>query len=336
MLIASSLTPSMNVKVFEKLHAEGLLNDQALESVKTAEVNRLFSLHWEIKTLLYLGVLLLSGGLGILIYKNIDTIGHQVILLIIGVICAGCFSYCIRQKAAFSWQKVNSPNAFFDYALLLGCLTFVTFIGYLQVQYTAFGTAYGLATFIPLAVLTISAYYFDHLGVLSMAITNLAAWMGIALTPFQVLSANDFGNERIIYTGVVLGVILLLLAMVSDKKNLKKHFAFTYQNFGTHIIFIACIAAMCVFDETYFLWFLFMCAIGTYIFLQAFRERSFYFVLITVLYGYVGLSIVVTRLLSKGNDIGVIYAAMLYMIGSAIGVIVLLIKLNKKIKHARV
>jgi hypothetical protein len=326
----------MNVKIFEKLHREGLLNDNALASVKTAEENRLFSLHWEIKTLLYLGVLLLSGGLGILIYKNIDTIGHQVILLIIGVICAGCFSYCIRQKLPFSWQKVNSPNAFFDYALLLGCLTFVTFIGYLQFQYTAFGTAYGLATFIPLAVLAVSAYYFDHLGVLSMAITNLAAWMGIAATPMQVLSDNDFGDTRLIYTGLLLGVILLLLAIISEKKNLKKHFAFTYRNFGTHIIFIALIAAMCVFGSTYFFWFLLMAAIGTYIFLQAFRERSFYFVLITVLYGYIGLSILVLRSLPRMGDIGAIYLGLLYMIGSAIGVILLLINLNKKIKHARV
>lgn len=326
----------MNVKVFEKLREKGLINDSSLASVKTAEQNRLFSLHWEIKTLLYLGVLLLSGGLGILIYKNIDTIGHQVILLIIGVICAGCFSYCIRQKTPFSWEQVKAPNTFFDYALLLGCLTFVTFIGYLQFQYTAFGTAYGLATFIPLAALSISAYYFDHLGVLSMAITNLAAWMGIAATPLQLLSANDFSSQRIIYTGVLLGVILLLLAIVSTQKNLKKHFAFTYQNFGAHIIFIACIAGICVFDDIYMLWFLFMAGIGTYIYLQAFRERSFYFVLLAVLYGYLGFSIVFFRWLFKMDDIGAVYLGFFYVIGSAIGVILLLINLNKKIKNASV
>jgi len=326
----------MNIKVFEKLRSEGLINDTELAAVKTAEDQRLFSLHWEIKTLLYLGVLLLSGGLGILIYKNIDTIGHQVILLIIGAISAGCFSYCIRKKLPFSWERVNSPNAFFDYALLLGCLTFVTFVGYLQFQYTAFGTAYGLATFIPLAVLTVSAYYFDHLGVLSMAITNLAAWMGIALTPFQVLSANDFGNERLIYTGAILGVLLLSLAFISARKNLKKHFAFTYQNFGAHIIFIACVAGMMVFDTGWMAWFAFMAVIAYFLFQEAFKERSFYFVLITVLYSYVAISIAVVRMLILTNDIGGVYLGLLYFIGSAIGVIVLLINLNKKIKHARV
>ncbi|SEW54435.1 DUF2157 domain-containing protein [Chitinophaga arvensicola] len=326
----------MNQKIFEKLHAENLVNDTELAAVKTAKAQELFSLHWEIKTLLYLGVLLLSGGLGILIYKNIDTIGHQVILLIIGVICAGCFSYCIRKKAPFSWAKVSSPNAFFDYALLLGCLTFITFIGYLQFQYTAFGTAYGLATFIPLAVLTLSAYYFDHLGVLSMAVTNLAAWLGIAVTPFQVLSANDFGSERIIYTGIFLGAFLIALAFISTTKNLKKHFAFTYQNFGAHIIFIALIAAMCVFDVSWLIFGLGLAGVVYFILQQAFRDRSFYFVLISVLYGYIGFSIVVVRSLVAIDDIGALYLGLLYFIGSAIGVIVLLINLNKKIKHASI
>lgn len=169
-----------------------------------------------------------------------------------------------------------------------------------------------------------------------MAITNLAAWMGIAATPLQLLSANDFSSDRIIYTGVLLGVILLLLAMVSTLKNLKKHFAFTYQNFGAHIIFIACIAGICVFDSAYMLWFLFMAGIGTYIYLQAFRERSFYFVLLTVLYGYLGFSIVFFRLISEMHDIEAIYLSFFYVIGSAIGVILLLINLNKKIKNARV
>jgi hypothetical protein len=326
----------MNVQVFEQLHAEGLVSDTAVEAVRTAHVNRLFSLHWEIKTLLYLGVLLLSGGLGILVYKNIDTIGHQVILLFIALVCAGCFAYCIRKKAPFSWQKVNSPNAFFDYALLLGCLTFITFIGYLQFQYAAFGTAYGQAAFLPLIILAFSAYSFDHLGVLSLAVTNLAAWMGIAVTPFQVLSANDFSSATLIYTGVLLGAILLLLAFLSARFNRKAHFSFTYRNFGAHIIFIAIIAAMCAFDNTYFAWFLFLLAAGAYLFREAFRERSFYFVLITVLYAYAGLSIVVLRLLSHARDMGAIYAGLLYFICSAIGVIVVLVNLNKKIRHARV
>lgn len=321
----------MNIDTFSKLQKEGLISDEEMQRVTTAETNRLFSLHWEIKTALYLGVLLLSGGLGILVYKNIDTIGHQVILLFIALLCISCYAYCFRHRPPFSREKTESPNAFYDYALLLGCLTFVTFIGYLQYQYTAFGTAYGLATFIPMVVLFATAYYFDHLGILSMAITNLAAWAGIALTPMQVLSQNDFSNHTLIYTGVALGIGLVALAELSEKRDLKKHFAFTYRNFGVHIFFIAAIAGMCIFERWYAVWFLLIAA-GAYLtWHRAFRDRSFYFVLLAVLYGYVALSIFLVRVLFKHIDD--IYLAFLYMIISTVSVIFFLVNLSKKIKQ---
>jgi hypothetical protein len=81
--------------------------------------------------------------------------------------------YVLREKEALSrLTKVEAPTPFFDYILLLGCLTFITLVGYSQVQFTIFGQRFGLAVFIPMIVLFFSAYYFDHLGVLSMAITN--------------------------------------------------------------------------------------------------------------------------------------------------------------------
>ena len=67
----------------------------------------------------------------------------------------------------------------------LAALLLLTFITYLQVQYNVFGDRFGLATFIPMIILFYCAYYFDHLGVLSMAVANLAAWMGIAVTPLK-------------------------------------------------------------------------------------------------------------------------------------------------------
>src|SRR5882757_8624285 len=122
----------MDQHLFKKLHAEGLIADDSLRKITALEDSRLFSLHWELKTLLYLGVTLLSGGLGILVYKNIDTIGHTAILIFIALVSAGCFYYCLRNKGPFSWSRVAAPNAFFDYILLLGCLSLLTFIGYLQ------------------------------------------------------------------------------------------------------------------------------------------------------------------------------------------------------------
>ena len=322
----------MNIALFEKLHAEGLISNGSLSRVIEKEKGRLFSVHWELRTLLYLGVLLLSAGLGILVYKNIDTIGHTAILLFIGLVSAGGFFYCGTHKLPFSHGKVLAPNPFFDYVLLLACLSFVTFIGYLQYQYQFFGHRFGMVTFIPMLLLFFCAYYFDHLGILSMAITNLCAWAGIAVTPSRILADNDFNSNTIVYTGLLLGASLVGAAVASRRSGFKSHFAFTYSNFGMHLLFICSLAGMFMFDSIYFLWFLLLAAVGYYFYREALRQKSFYILLAITLYGYIGLSYVVVRLLTFHTDMGGIYLTFLYFIGTAVGLVVFLIRMNRKIR----
>src|SRR4051794_26373409 len=119
----------MDRTLFSKWHAKGLITDESLRQVEDMEARSLFSLFWELRLLLYLGVLLLTGGLGMLVYKNIDSIGHQAVLAFIALVTAGCFYYCFRKKLPFSWNKVEAPNSFFDYILLLGCLSLLIFLG---------------------------------------------------------------------------------------------------------------------------------------------------------------------------------------------------------------
>lgn len=324
----------MDEVLFNRLHAEGLISGISLEKINVKRDNKLFSVHWEIKTLLYLGVLLLSGGLGILVYKNIDSIGHQAILLFIATVCAGSFLYCYKHKLPYANGKVASPNSFFDYILLLACCTFIIFIAYLQYQYNLFGSRYGLATFFPMLVLFFSAYYFDHTGILSLAITNLAAWLGLTVTPLEILTANDFNEGTLILTGIFLGVLLLLMGHATRQKNIKRHFEFTYDNFGTHILLISCIAAMIHYSLWYLLWFLLLLAIVYYFYTKAINIKSFYFILIITLYTYIATSYVVLNLLFlvDGSGMAQLYIGFLYFIASGIGLVLFLIRSNKKIK----
>lgn len=318
--------------LFENLHADGLISDESFEKIK--QKSDLFSVHWEVKTLLYLGVLLLTSGLGLLIYENIDTIGHKVVLALIALICTGCFAYCFKISLPFSTEKVKSPNTSSDYVLLLGSISFLTFIGYLQYEYKAFGTNYNMATLIPMLVLFFTAYYFDHLGILNMAIANLAVWMGVSVTPKALLLNSDFDSKTIIYTYLVLGAILLTGAYLTQRLNFKKHFKFSYQHYGVHVTFISLLAGYFFYYNSVFaiLWMLVLFAIACLIYLDAFKSHSFYFLLLVVLYGYVAISSLVVRMLLLAQDEGALYLLMLYFIGSAIGLIFLLINLNKKIK----
>src|SRR6202000_3143508 len=301
--------------LYKNLHAEGLISDESFE--KISQKQDLFSVHWEIKTLLYLGVLLLTTGLGVLIYQNIDTIGHQFVLMLIGAICIGCFVYCFKFKLPYSTEKVRSPNAAFDYILLLGSISFLTFVGYLQFEYKVFGTNYGLATLIPMLVLFFIAYYFDHLGILNLAIANLAIWMGVTVTPKQLLLHSDFNSETIVYTYLLLGIILLIGAYATQHFNYKKHFKFSYQHYGVHVAFIALLAGYFLHYDSFmaFFWMLGVALLAMFIYKDATKSKSFYFLLLVILYSYIAVGSLAVRFCIAVSDIGAVYFLPLYFIG---------------------
>jgi hypothetical protein len=322
----------MRIAVFKKLKDEGLISDSSLQQVEMLESRRLFSLFWELRLLLYLGVLLLTGGLGILVYKHIDTIGHQAVLAFIAGVSMASFFYCLRENPGFSRQKVKVPDPFFDYVLLLACLTLLIFLGYLQYQYDVFGDHYGTATFIPMVVLFFAAYYFDHLGALSLAITNLAAWAGIAITPLSILKAGNFSDSHLIFTGIVLGAVLLAAGELSLKRRLKAHFETTYANFGLHLFFIAGLCRLFTYDEPII--FVGLTLAAWFLYTQAFHRRSFYFIVVIILYAYIALSYVIVHLLAHmpARDSIPDYLGLLYFIFSASGLAILLVRLSHKLK----
>ncbi len=325
----------MNVPLFSRLFEEGLITSASYEKIKTYPAKQLFSVHWEIRAILYLGILLLTGGLGVLVYKNIDSIGHQAILAIIATICAGSFYYCFKNKLPFSKENVRSPNAYFDYILLLACLSFIIFIGYFQYQYHIFGNRYGLATFFPMLLLFFCAYYFDHLAVLSLAITNLGAWLGITVTPLKLLEGNDFNSTNIIFTGILLGTGLIFAGQLSSKKNYKAHFKFTYSNFGMNVLFVSTLSGMFRFENAYMLWFLFVAGAGCFFYWYAKGEQSFYILLMSTLYVYIALTYVILTMLfdMNGIEMAAIYGAFIYFIVSGIGLVVFLMRTNKIFKN---
>lgn len=324
----------MENNIYKHLHEQGLLNDESYERLQKRESLNLFSVHWELNLLLYTGVLLLTGGLGTLIYKNIDTIGHQAILAFIALLCIGCFLYCWKHKAPFSSQKTASPNTMFDYILLLGSILMVTFFGYIQYQYNLFGNNYNMAAFIPMVILFLVAYRFDHLGILSMAITSIAVWMGISVTPKMLLLIGGFNSLTLIYTYLLLGCILLVAAWLTEKFQFKKHFRFSYQNYGTHVTFIALLAGFFHFFEHIYalIWATVILALAGYLYRDAYKNKSFYFILISVLYGYIALCGLCLRIIDSLKYVDGFYIILLLFISSTIGLIFFLINTYKKLK----
>ena len=221
------------------LEARGLLPADQAAAIAAAERTQPFSLHYELRALLYLGITLLAGGLGVLVYQHIDSIGHGVITAVIAALTAACFTFAARHRAPFTWGVAARTSVGADYLLLLGCLLLVVLEGYAQYQYGVFGQRYGLATLLPALVFLPLAYWFDHRGVLAMGLTALASWVGLTVAPLAVLTQNEFWNDHTRGAATVLGILLMCAGFYSEFQSRKAHFAFTYLLLGSNLALAA-------------------------------------------------------------------------------------------------
>ncbi|MES2515409.1 MAG: DUF2157 domain-containing protein [Bacteroidota bacterium] len=317
----------------DQIYKDGHISEVQFSNIQSLETNKLFSIHWELRTILYLGILLLSAGIGILVYQNIDTIGHQAILAGIAAASLACFYFAGKNKMPYQNGKILHASPFFDYIVLLGVLLFALFVGYFQFQYSPFGEHYGILVFIPTILAFFMAYRFDHKGVLSIGITGLAGTFGLSISPRQLIDHNDFSDLSVIFTAIILGICLAAWAWFSDKKQIKKHFSFTYNNFALNLMCIALLAAL--FDQGLkLISFLALAGVCFYFIRYALSQHSYLFLLLSVLYGYIGLTYSIFSLLFEIDNAGqgTFLIGMLYVMGSAAGVIILFLKLKKIVK----
>jgi hypothetical protein len=300
--------------ILKELINKKIISGHQAEAISSFETKKAFSVHWELRSILFLGILLFSSGIGVLIYENIDTIGHQAIIAAIAILTLVCFWYVFRNSLPYQHSELKNTNKFASYVLL-----------YLQFQYEIFGTKYGLAVLIPTILFFFSAYRFDHTGVLSMAITGLASWVGLTIAPLSVLTKNDFTDQRLVWSAIILGTLLALTGWLSDSKEIKKHFSFTYLFLGGNLALIASLIGSFRGEPQIVFQFAGLLFSAFYI-LTARRSQSLVFLLMGVVTAYIIVSYMLAKLLGEALAVTL---ATLYFTFSSIGVILFLLKYKK-------
>ncbi|MBC6610180.1 hypothetical protein H8B15_04575 [Hymenobacter sp. BT507] len=206
---------------------------------------------------------------------------------------------------------------------------FLSLEGYLQAEYAFFGTRYGLATLLPALLFFPLAYRFDHRGVLSMAITALAAWAGLSVAPLSVFE-NEFLTAAVCRAAIGLGLLFLLVAWQTEKRRLKPHFAYAYLLLGSNLLLAAATAAM--FQELLHpvvLVIALILGVCTYLFIYARRRHSYLFMLLSVGYSYVAVTFGLAQLVSSARSDVIFSFFMYYIIGSVAGIIWFLANIQK-------
>lgn len=307
--------------ILRRLTDSGVLLPAEAEPIAAYERGQPFSLFAELRTALYLGVTLLSTGLGILIYENLDTIGHQAVVASITALMLGCFGYVWRHRQPYARTLVQN-HPLFDFVLLLGCLVFLSLESYLQFAYQTFGTRYGLATALPAFAFLSLAYRFDHRGVLAMGLTALASWVGLTIAPLDVLTSDQFRQTPLIDIAIGFGVVVMGVALWLENRGIKRHFTATYLTLAGNLSLVAALAGW-FGDRAPYLYLFILAGLCFGFFWYARREQSFFFLLMALVYGYIGLTYLFFKLLPD-EVLGVL--ALYYFVFTCAGIVVLLFR----------
>jgi hypothetical protein len=206
-----------------KLVEAGALPPAAAPRLLRVARGELVSVYWELRALLYVGVLLITGGVGLLVKENLDRIGPVAIAVGIGLAAAAALAWVIRVAPPFSWREVPSPNLAFDYMLLLGVLLAAADLAYIEVKFTPLGAAWSWHLLIVVAFTALAAFRFDSRVVFSLALSTFAAWRGVSAARFGF--ALWFKDESAVrWNAIACGVLFAVLGFFLKRTGRKAHF----------------------------------------------------------------------------------------------------------------
>ena len=215
----------------ERLRGDGVLGDLPANVFGRVARRELVSVRLEIRFALYLGVLLLTAGIGLFVKENHERIGPAAIGAAIGVVAAASLLWAARHSAPFTWEEATSSHAGFDYVLLLGALLVATDVVYLETQFTLLGPGWPWHLLVVAVFYGLLAYRFDSKMLLSLALASFAAWRGIAVSVGRTsLGSGDPARLRV--EALVTGALFAVLGLVSVRAGKKAHFEDVYVNAG--------------------------------------------------------------------------------------------------------
>lgn len=278
--------------------ARGIVSGERADRLEAVESRRLFSVHDELRALLYGGALLLVAGVSATVKKHFEYFGEAAVVGVLLAAIGGCAAYCLPRTPPFSRGKVPSPTAAYDYAVYVGCALLGVLLAYLETKHALLGRSWDWYLLLCAFLFVPLAYRCDNRLVLALALLDLAVWWGARLKGWEAV----FGMRgRSIVYGLAAGAAGRALA-ASD---LKPHFEDTYLTVAVHCVCGALVPGALDGLGSWELWALAAAAGATAAY--GVLERRFAFFLYGAGYAYVGFTIAVFKHLKLGGSAGALY-----------------------------
>lgn len=316
--------------LYKEIFDRNLINDKQFTFLEAIRTNKIISLYYELRLILYLGILLFTAGIGYFAYQNMGDIGHLISMALITIAIVAGFLFIKKFAEPYSNMEVTVSQVYFDYILILVALLIISLFTYVQVYFNLVELLLNRISFISAAILLFLSYRYDNRALLSMGITALAAAVGISITPIDWARGEWSVTSDLYVISILLGATLIGAGQVSYWYGIKKHFRFTFQNFGLILYFIGCIAA--TFDSSYeFFYAVLMLVSAAILTYYTWQKKEFLFFLYSNIAAFIAITYLLYVLIDTidGNDEIFIY----YFPVACIAYIIFLVKKKSHFAH---
>lgn len=313
-----------------RLVERGILPAEPGRRLERVARGELLSVEPELRLVLYLGVLLIVGGVSLLVKENLDHIGPATIAVGLALAAAVPLVWVVRKAPPFSWGEQSSPHLAFDYMLLLGVLLAGADLAYVEWRFTPLGENW------PWHLLLMSlfcgglALRYDSRTLVSLALSSFAAWRGVAVGLKAAVGVFDRSTVSTVVSWNALGcgVLFVLLGWGLAKSGRKPHF----EPVATHLGWLLVLGAMSTLGGIpgyRTVWAALLLVVGAGLAILSFRSGRFSLVALGTIAGYVGLTEVVLRWLPWSDGLGCAW-----FFWTAGAVVVLLVVAQRRMRKA--
>lgn len=282
-----------------RLVERGILPPGRAPLLLRAVRRELVSVRLELRLLLYAGVLLVTGGAGLLIKENLDRIGPVAIAAALGMAAAAALAWVWRVAPPFSWERPGeqtpSPNLAFDYVLLLGVLLAAADLAYVEARFTPLGPDWPWHLLLVSLFAAALAVRFDSRVVFSLALATFAAWRGVSVAHFGA-GLLDTRDDLVRWNAIGCGVLFIGLGYVLARTDRKAHFEPAAVHLGWLLVLGGLASGLG--DRGWAGWSAALLLVGAGLATWAYYARRFSLFAFGILGGYLGL----TRFVFEGVE----------------------------------
>lgn len=278
----------MNKESLEYLYQFHFITQEQKERIARVVSNEVFSLHDELRWILWSGAGLFLAGMATFAYSTINTTGQGILIVLLFVLSGTAF------LSAKHGATTPGSAAASRVSVTIGCILFALAVGFWEYAYAPFGSAWQFVALVCGGVFLAVAYRYDHRGALALGFVGIGLAIGLTVSPLSLMMQGYVVRTELISVGFAYGGLLAVVGSCQQYLNIKKHFTTAFIVGAGHFMFLAALAGLVTDTEKllFVLIIVVLCYAGT---AYARRARSFAALLTSCIYGYLGAAYLVSK-----------------------------------------